>query len=57
MVLQQATPGASYALLGSSNFSTWNPLVTNSADANGVVQFNATNAGGSSRYYYKTQAR
>jgi hypothetical protein len=53
--LVQASPGATYSFLVSTNLTNWAPLATNTAGANGIVQFNDTTATNSSRYY-KTQA-
>lgn len=57
LTLQQATPGAAYELLGSSNLVDWIGLGTNSADSNGVLQFSDTNAAGLASRYYRAQAR
>lgn len=38
------TPGQQYSLEGSTNFLNWENLITTTADANGVIQFDDTNA-------------
>jgi photosystem II stability/assembly factor-like uncharacterized protein len=53
--LLQATPGAIYSILESTNLIDWTALGTNSAGTNGVLQFNDTTATNSHRYY-KSQA-
>jgi hypothetical protein len=53
--LQQASPGASYSILASSNLINWISLGTNAAGTNGVLQFNDNTATNSWRFY-KTQA-
>jgi len=53
--LQQASPGALYSILASSNLINWISLGTNAAGTNGVLQFNDTTATNSCRFY-KTQA-
>jgi hypothetical protein len=53
--LVQATPGALYSILESTNLIHWTSLGTNTAGTNGVLQFNDTTATNSSRFY-KSQA-
>jgi photosystem II stability/assembly factor-like uncharacterized protein len=53
--LVQASPGATYSFLVSTNLTDWRPLATNTAGANGAVQFNDTTATNSPRFY-KSQA-
>jgi photosystem II stability/assembly factor-like uncharacterized protein len=53
--LQQASPGAAYSILESTNLADWKPLGTNTAGTNGVLQFNDTTATNSCRFY-KIQA-
>lgn len=53
--LQQATPGAVYSILASTNLAHWTSLGTNTAGTNGVLQFNDTSATNSPRFY-KSQA-
>jgi hypothetical protein len=53
--LQQASPGAVYSILESSNLADWKLLGTNTAGTNGVLQFNDTAATNSIRFY-KSQA-
>jgi hypothetical protein len=55
LTLQSATPGASYALLGSTNLTNWIALGTNTAGTNGMLQFSDTNAGGFTRRFYRSQ--
>jgi hypothetical protein len=55
LVLQQATPGTVYSILESTNLIDWISLGTNTAGANGVLQFNDNNATNSHRFY-KSQA-
>jgi len=45
LTLQQATPGASYAIQVSTYLSNWVSLTTNVAGTNGVLQFNAHERG------------
>jgi hypothetical protein len=53
--LLQASPGATYSILTSTNLTTWTSLVTNTANTNGTLQFNDTTATNSTRFY-KSQA-
>jgi hypothetical protein len=53
--LLQASPGAAYSILESTNLINWTALGTNTAGTNGVLQFNDTTATNSSRFY-KSQA-
>ena len=53
--LLQASPGAVYSILESTNLTDWTSLVTNTAGTNGVLQFNDTAATNSYRFY-KSQA-
>jgi photosystem II stability/assembly factor-like uncharacterized protein len=53
--LQQASPGALYSILESTNLVNWTSLGTNAAGSNGVLQFNDTTATNSQRFY-KCQA-
>ncbi len=53
--LVQASPGATYSILASTNLINWTPLATNAADTNGVLQFNDTTAT-NSPHFYKSQA-
>jgi hypothetical protein len=53
--LVQASPGATYSLLVSTNLTDWAPLATNTANFNGILQFNDTTATNSPRFY-KSQA-
>ncbi|MDB6122846.1 MAG: BNR/Asp-box repeat protein [Pedosphaera sp.] len=55
LILQQGTPGASYAIWGSTNLTNWTSLSTNVAGTNGVVQFSDTNASGFGRRFYRGQ--
>jgi photosystem II stability/assembly factor-like uncharacterized protein len=57
LTLQQATPGASYAIQVSTNLSNWVSLTTNMAGTNGVLQFNDTNAGGFTQRFYRGQGQ
>ncbi|MDB6018855.1 MAG: BNR/Asp-box repeat protein [Pedosphaera sp.] len=56
LTLQQATPGAPYAILGSTDLSNWTSLGTNSVGGNGTLQFNDTNAGGFLKRFYRSLA-
>jgi uncharacterized delta-60 repeat protein len=38
------TPGQQYAIEGTTNFFNWQSLITNTADANGLIQFDDLNA-------------
>jgi hypothetical protein len=49
--LQQASPGAWYSIMESTNLSSWVSLGTNAADTNGVVQFSDPAAGATCRFY------
>ena len=53
--LLQASPGAAYSILESTNLINWTSLGTNTAGANGVLQFNDATATNSQRFY-KSQA-
>jgi len=53
--LQQASPGAVYSILESTNLVNWTSLGTSTAGTNGVLQFNDTGATNSYRFY-KSQA-
>ncbi len=53
--LQQASPGAVYSILASTNLADWTSLGTNTAGPNGVLQFNDSTATNSQRFY-KLQA-
>jgi len=53
LTLQQATPGASYAIQVSTNLINWVSLATNVAGVDGVLQFNDTNAGGFTQRFYR----
>jgi hypothetical protein len=53
--LQQASPGALYSILESTNLVNWISLGTNTAGTNGVLQFNDTAATNTHRFY-KSQA-
>ena len=53
--LLEASPGAVYSILESTNLTNWNLLGTNTAQTNGVLQFNDTAATNASRFY-KTKA-
>ena len=55
LTLQQTTPGASYAVLSSSNLSNWTSLSTNIAGTNGIVQFTDTNALNFPKRFYRGQ--
>jgi hypothetical protein len=57
LTLQQATPGAAYAIQASTALSNWVALGTNNAGTNGVMQFNDTNAGNSSQRFYRSKAQ
>jgi hypothetical protein len=52
--LQQASPGAYYSILGSTDLVRWAALSTNTTDASGALHFNDTNAA-SPRRFYKSQ--
>jgi hypothetical protein len=56
LTLQQATPGAAYAIQASGVLSNWVSLGTNNAGTNGVLQFNDTNAGNFSKRFYRGKA-
>jgi hypothetical protein len=49
--LQQASPGAVYSILESTNLTDWTLLGTNTAGTNGVIQFNDNTATNSFRFY------
>jgi hypothetical protein len=49
--LQQATPGAVYSILASTNLADWTSLGTNAAGSNGTLQFNDVTATNSLRFY------
>jgi hypothetical protein len=49
--LQQASPGAVYSILESTNLTNWTSLGSNTAGTNGVLQFNDTTATNSRRFY------
>src|ERR1700722_4587791 len=49
--LLQASPGAAYSILESTNLIDWTSLGTNTAGTNGVLQFNDTTATNFSRFY------
>jgi hypothetical protein len=51
ITLQQASPGAAYSVLVSTNLLNWTSLGTNTAGANGVLQVNDTTATNSYRFY------
>ncbi|MGA2747486.1 MAG: hypothetical protein ABSG59_01825 [Verrucomicrobiota bacterium] len=53
--LLQASPGAVYSILESTNLTDWTSLGTNAAGRNGALQFNDTTATNSHRFY-KSQA-
>jgi hypothetical protein len=53
--LWQASPGAVYSILESADLINWTILGTNTADANGALQFNDNSATNSHRFY-KSQA-
>jgi hypothetical protein len=53
--LQAGSPGADYAILGSTNLMNWTPLGTNTTDNNGAIQFQDSHATNSLRFY-KSQA-
>jgi photosystem II stability/assembly factor-like uncharacterized protein len=55
ITLQQASPGASYSIMVSTNLLNWSSLGTNTAGTNGVLQVNDTGATNSHRFY-KSQA-
>jgi len=55
ITLQQASPGAVYSILESTNLINWTSLGTNTAGMNGVLQFNDTTATNPCRFY-KSQA-
>jgi hypothetical protein len=55
LTLQQATPGAVYGILESTNLTNWVLLETNSANSGGILQFNDTTATNTYRFY-KAQA-
>lgn len=55
ITLQQASPGASYSILHSTDLINWTSLGSNTAGANGVFQFNDTSATNPCRFY-KSQA-
>jgi hypothetical protein len=38
------SPGEQYAIEATSDFFNWQSLITNTADANGLIQFDDTNA-------------
>ncbi|MBI5384773.1 MAG: hypothetical protein HZA90_08790 [Verrucomicrobia bacterium] len=47
------TPGTPYAFESSSNLQSWLPLATNTADTNGIVVFDDTNAPAVPRRFYR----
>jgi photosystem II stability/assembly factor-like uncharacterized protein len=49
--LRQATPGAAYSILASTNLINWTSLGTNTAGTNGVLEFNDPAATSSHRFY------
>jgi hypothetical protein len=49
--LVQASPGAAYSILTSTNLADWTQLATNTTGTNGVLQFNDTSATNSQRFY------
>ncbi|MGO8701393.1 MAG: hypothetical protein ACLQVY_27220 [Limisphaerales bacterium] len=49
--LRQASPGAAYSILESIDLINWTILGTNTADANGALQFNDDSATNSPRFY------
>jgi photosystem II stability/assembly factor-like uncharacterized protein len=51
LTLRQASPGAAYSILESTNLRNWTSLGTNTAGSNGVLQFNDTTATNSHRFY------
>jgi photosystem II stability/assembly factor-like uncharacterized protein len=53
--LQGGSPGASSSILESTNLFNWTSLGTNAAGTNGVLQFNATGATNTHRFF-KSQA-
>jgi hypothetical protein len=53
--LMQASPGAAYSILESTNLSHWTSLATNTAGANGLLQFSDPAATNLFRFY-KCQA-
>jgi hypothetical protein len=55
ITLGQATPGAVYGILESTNLASWVLLETNSANSSGILQFNDTAATNAYRFY-KAQA-
>jgi hypothetical protein len=55
LTLQQASPGAAYSILESTNLAGWTLLGTTTAGTNGVLQFNDAAATNSCRFY-KSQA-
>src|SRR5260370_14412300 len=52
LTLQQATPGASYAIQVSTNLSNWISLTTNMAETNGGLPFQHTNARGFTQPFF-----
>jgi hypothetical protein len=56
LTLEQATAGASYSILESTNLTTWTLLGTEAANGSGVLQFNDTTATNGFRFY-KSQAQ
>jgi hypothetical protein len=51
LTLRQASPGAAYSILESTNLTNWTSLGTNTAGTNGVLQFNDTSATNAHRFY------
>jgi len=56
ITLQAASPNAPYAILVSTNLSTWTPVSTNTANSDGTLQFTDSTATNDARFY-KSQAQ
>jgi hypothetical protein len=56
ITLQAASPNAPYAILVSTNLSTWTPVSTNTSNSNGTLQFTDSTATNAARFY-KSQAQ
>jgi hypothetical protein len=51
ITLETASPNTSYTILVSANLATWTPLSTNTANANGAVQFTDSTSTNAARFY------